>query len=49
MDVIQFRTFSHVIIMRWKVDPPAERGAGILIKENSFKMIDARQDSGKLD
>ncbi len=40
MDVILFRTFSHVIIMRGKVDPCAERGAGILIKESSTKVID---------
>jgi hypothetical protein len=40
MDVILFRTFSHVIIMMRKVDPCAEKGAGILIKESSFEVID---------
>ncbi len=38
-----------MIIMTWKVDSHAEIGAGILIKENSFKMIDAGRDSGKAD
>jgi hypothetical protein len=47
MDVILFKTFSHVIIMNWKVDQCAERGVGILIKESSIKVIDGRQDSGK--
>ncbi len=47
MDVILFRTFSHVIIMTQKVDQHAERGAGILIKESSIQVIDTRQESGK--
>ncbi len=42
MDVILFRTFSHVIRMTGKVDPNAEKGAGVLIKENSIKDIEAR-------
>ncbi len=46
MDVFLFRTFSHVIIMTWKVDPRTEKGAGILIKESSIKVIDARRDIG---
>jgi hypothetical protein len=33
--------------MTGKVDPHAERGAGILIKENSIKVIDMHRDSGK--
>ncbi len=40
MDVILFRTFSHVIIMTLKVDSNSEKGAGIFIKENSIKVID---------
>jgi hypothetical protein len=40
MNVILFRTFSHVIIMKGKVDLRAEKGAGILIKEKSIKVID---------
>ncbi len=47
MDVIPFRTFSHVIIMTQKENPCAEKGAGILIKESSIKVIDASRDSGK--
>jgi hypothetical protein len=35
--------FSHVTIMMLKVDPRAERGAGILIKVISIKVIDARK------
>jgi hypothetical protein len=47
MDVFLFRTFGHVIIMMWIVDPCAERGVGILIKESSIKEIDTGRDSGK--
>jgi hypothetical protein len=47
MDVILFRTFSHVIIMMQKVVTCVEKGAGILIKESSSKVIDAHRDSGK--
>jgi hypothetical protein len=47
MDVILFRTFSNVIMMRQKVDPCTERGLGILIKESSIKVIDVCHDSGK--
>jgi hypothetical protein len=47
MDVILFKTLSHMIIMMRKVDPRAEKGAGILIKESSIKVIDACRDSGK--
>ncbi len=42
-DVVLFGSPSHVTMML-KVDPHAERvGAGILIKESSIKVIDARQ------
>ncbi len=44
MDVILFRTFSHVIIMTQKVDPHSEGGARILIKESSIKAIDMYRD-----
>jgi hypothetical protein len=47
MDVILLKTFSQVIIMMLKVNPHAEGGAGILIKESSIKLIDAHQASGK--
>jgi hypothetical protein len=40
MDVILFRAFSHMIIMTGKVDPQVEKGVGILIKENSIKVVD---------
>ncbi len=43
MDVTLFRTFSHVIIMTQKVDPHAEGGARILIKESSIKVIEICQ------
>ncbi len=48
-DVIQFRTFGHVIIMMRKEDPHAEKGAGILIKESSIKVIDKHRDLENLD
>ncbi len=41
---ILFGTFSHMIIMTQKVDPLAEKGAGISIKESSFKVIDVWLD-----
>ncbi len=44
MDVILFGTFSHVIIMTWKVDPHAEKGVWIFIEETFIKMIDACRD-----
>ncbi len=47
MDVILFRTFSHVIILTWKVDPHTERGAGDINLKSPIKVIDARRDSGK--
>jgi hypothetical protein len=47
MDVILLRTLCHMIIMLQKVDPHAERGTGILIKESSIKVIEACRDSGK--
>jgi hypothetical protein len=47
MDVTLFKTFSHMIIMTRKVDLFTEKGAGILIKESSIKVIDSRRDSGK--
>ncbi len=40
MDVTLFRTCSHVIIMMQKVDPRAEGGVRILIKESSIKAIE---------
>ncbi len=40
MDVVLFRTCSHVIIKMQKVDPLAEGGARILIKESSIKVIE---------
>ncbi len=43
MNVILFRMFSHVIIMMQKVDPGAERGAGILNKKSSIKAKDEHQ------
>ncbi len=46
MDVTLFRTFSHVIIMMRKVDPLADKEAGILIKEISIKVIETQE---KLD
>jgi hypothetical protein len=49
MDVILFKTFSHVIIMTWKVDSHPEKVARILIKESSIEVIAARPDSGKLN
>ncbi len=39
MDVILFRTFSHVIMMTWKVDPCSEKGAGLFIKESSINVM----------
>ncbi len=36
-----------MMIMTQKVDPPAEKGAGIFIKENSIKVKDALRVSGK--
>ncbi len=48
MEVILFRTFSHVIIMKWKVDPHTEGGAAILIKESCIKAKGLRL-SKKLD
>ncbi len=47
MDVILFRTFSHKIIMTWKVDPHTEKGAKILTNESPIKVIDGRRDSEK--
>ncbi len=47
MDVILFTTFSHEIIMTRKVDPSAEKGAGIFIQESSIKVIDAHRVLGK--
>ncbi len=39
MDVTLFGTCSHVAKMTGKVDPHAEGGARILIKESSTKAI----------
>jgi hypothetical protein len=43
MDVTLFETCSHVIIMTKKVDPGAEGGARISIKESSIKAIEIWQ------
>jgi hypothetical protein len=43
MDVTLFGTCSHVIFMTQKVDPRAEGGARILIKESSIKVIEKWQ------
>jgi hypothetical protein len=47
MDVTLFRTFSHVIIMTWKVDPHAKTGSRIFMKDSSIKGIDTYQVLGK--
>ncbi len=43
MDVVLFGTCSHVIIKTQKMDPLAEGGARILIKEGSIKAIEMCQ------
>ncbi len=40
MDVTLFGTSSHMIIMMRKVDPLAEGGVRILIKESSIKVME---------
>jgi hypothetical protein len=40
MDVTLLQTCSHMIIMTQKVDPCAEEGVRILIKESSIKAIE---------
>ncbi len=40
MDVVVFGTCSHMIIKTGKVDPHAEGGTRILIKESSIKAIE---------
>ncbi len=40
IDLVLFGTCSHVIIMKLKVNPLAEGGAGIFIKESSIKVIE---------
>jgi hypothetical protein len=40
MDVVLFKTCSHMIIKIQKVDPLIEGGARILIKETSIKVIE---------
>jgi hypothetical protein len=47
MDDILLRTFSHMIIMTRKMDPSAQRWAGILFEESSIKVIDAHRDARK--
>ncbi len=47
MDVTLIRAFSHMIIMKRKVDSHKERRAGVFIKESSIKAIDTRQVLGK--
>ncbi len=37
MDVTLFGTCSHVTIIMWKVDPRAEGGARIFIKEKFYQ------------
>jgi hypothetical protein len=39
IDVVLFRTHSHVIIKTRKVDPRAEGGARILIKERDRDVL----------
>ncbi len=47
MDVILFRTFSHMIIGHMESGSTHRERGRILIKESSIKVINARQNSGK--
>ncbi len=47
MDVVLFRTCTHVIIKTQKVNPLAEWGAKILIKHNSIKAMEMCWVQGK--
>ncbi len=49
MDVSLFSSCSHVTIKTQKVDPRAEGGAGILIKESSIKAIEKCRDESSLE
>ncbi len=49
MDVSLFSSFSHVTIKTQKVDPRAEGGARILIKESSIKAIEKCRDESSLE
>ncbi len=47
MKVYLLRTFSHVTIMRLKVDPTHRGRVRILVKESSLKVIDKASRHGK--
>ncbi len=49
MDVSLFSSCSHVTIKTRKLDPRAEGGAGILIKESSIKAIEKCRDESSLE
>ena len=49
MDVSLFSSCSHVTIKTRKVDPRAEGGARILIKESSIKAIEKCRDASSLE
>ncbi len=49
MDVSLFSSCSHVTIKTRKVDPHAEGGARILIKESSIKVIEKCRDESSLE
>ncbi len=49
MDVSLFSSCSHVTIKTRKVDPRAEGGARILIKESSIKVIEKCRDESSLE
>jgi hypothetical protein len=49
MDVSLLSSCSHVTIKTRKVDPHAEGGTGILIKENSIKAIEKCRDELSLE
>ncbi len=49
MDVSLFSSCSHATIKTQKVDPHAEGGAGILIKESSIKAIETCRDESSLE
>ncbi len=49
MDVSLFSSCSHVTIKTRKVDPRAEGGARILIKESSIKAIEKCRDESSLE
>jgi hypothetical protein len=49
MYVSLFSSCSHVTIKTRKVDPRAEGGAGILIKESSIKAIEKCRDELSLE